>query len=108
MKKQLILLAATALIALSGCGKNASPASGSITDSHSAMGSTMHHSDSGELPAGLKPALNPAFKIGSRATITTGHMAGMEGAQATIVGAFDTTAYAVTFTTRGWNKSARP
>ena len=108
MKKQLILLAATALIALSGCGKSASPASGSITDSHSAMGSTMHHSDSGQLPAGLKPAVNPAFKIGSRADDHTGHMAGMEGAQATIVGAFDTTAYAVTFTTEDGIKVSAP
>ena len=62
-------------------GRNASPASRSITDSHSALGSTMHHSDSGQLPAGLGPAANPAFKIGSRATITTGHMTGMEGTQ---------------------------
>ncbi len=61
---------------------------------HSAMG----HSGSGEIPAGLVEAAEPAFAPGSTAIITADHMDGMEGSEATIVGAFDTTAYAITYT----------
>lgn len=58
----------------------------------------MDHSGSGEVPAGLQEAENPTYPVGSQATIKNGHMEGMEGAEATIVGAYDTTAYAVTYT----------
>jgi hypothetical protein len=42
-------------------------------------------------------AENPSFKVGSKAIIQTDHMEGMKGATATIVGAFDTTAYIVSY-----------
>lgn len=58
----------------------------------------MHHSSSGELPKGLKEAENPAFEVGSNAIMHTDHMEGMNGAEATIVGAFDTTVYAISYT----------
>lgn len=65
----------------------------------------MNHSSSGELPNNLKKADNPKYPVGSKATIKTDHMAGMNGAEATIVGAFDTVAYAVTYTpTTGGDK----
>lgn len=57
----------------------------------------MVHDDSGEIPEGLKEAENPTYNVGDKATITTGHMEGMEGAEATIVGAFDTIAYEVSY-----------
>lgn len=57
----------------------------------------MVHDDSGEIPDGLKEAKNPTYNVGDTATITTGHTEGMEGAEATIVGAFDTTAYEVSY-----------
>lgn len=57
----------------------------------------MVHDDSGEIPEGLKEAENPTYNVGETATITDGHMEGMEGAEATIVGAFDTVAYEVTY-----------
>ncbi|PGS46416.1 YdhK family protein [Bacillus sp. AFS041924] len=60
--------------------------------------SKMEHSGTSEVPMGLKVAENPTYKIGSKATITEGHMEGMKGAEATIVGAYDTIAYAVTYT----------
>ena len=58
----------------------------------------MNHSSSGKVPEGLKIAENPAFKVGSRAILRDGHMEGMIGAEATIVGAYDTTAYSISFT----------
>ncbi len=60
--------------------------------------SDMDHSSSGEVPDDLREAENPTFEVGSQAIIERGHMAGMEGAEATIVGAYDTTAYAVSYT----------
>ena len=57
----------------------------------------MVHDDSGEIPEGLKEAENPTYNVGETATITDGHMEGMEGEEATIVGAFDTVAYEVSY-----------
>lgn len=58
----------------------------------------MNHSSSGEVPKGLKEDVNPKFKVGSKAIINSDHMEGMEGAEATIVGAFDTTIYTISYT----------
>ncbi|ULT58759.1 YdhK family protein [Neobacillus drentensis] len=64
----------------------------------------MDHSGSGEIPAGLKVAENPKYKVGDQAILKSDHMEGMNGAEATVVGAFDTIAYAVTYTpTTGGN-----
>jgi hypothetical protein len=43
-------------------------------------------------------AKNPTFKVGDQVVIHGSHMEGMDGAKAKFVGAYDTTAYAVTFT----------
>ncbi|RYM06084.1 DUF1541 domain-containing protein [Sporolactobacillus sp. THM7-7] len=68
-------------------------------DSHSEGHMDMDmHSSSGEVPKGLKEAKDPAFKVGSKAVIHADHMEGMNGAEATIVGAYDTTVYAVSYT----------
>lgn len=58
---------------------------------------SMMHDDSGELPDGLKKAENPKYEVGSTAIIQANHMEGMKGAEATIVGAFDTTVYEVSY-----------
>lgn len=63
---------------------------------HSEM--DMNHSSSGDVPEGLKAAENPTYEVGSQAIIESGHMESMKGAEATIVGAFDTTAYAISYT----------
>ncbi len=57
----------------------------------------MDHSGTGEVPEDLKVADNPTFKVGSHAILKEGHMDGMKGAEATIIGAYDTTAYSVSF-----------
>src|SRR4051794_19976422 len=68
-----------------------------MDDKNMDMGN-MEHSGSGEVPKGLKKAENPTFKVGSHAIVKSEHMEGMNGAEATIVGAYDTIAYAVTYT----------
>ncbi|MFD1136822.1 YdhK family protein (plasmid) [Paenibacillus urinalis] len=60
--------------------------------------SEMNHSTSGEVPENLKEAENPKYPVGTKAIIKEGHMEGMKGAEATIVGAYDTTAYAISYT----------
>ncbi len=52
----------------------------------------------GEIPTGLQEAEDPTYPVGSNAIITATHMPGMEGAEATIAGAFDTTVYEVSYT----------
>ncbi|MFP5109044.1 YdhK family protein [Neobacillus sp. C211] len=58
----------------------------------------MNHSSSGGVPKGLKEEKNPTYKVGSKAIVHSEHMEGMNAAKATIVGAYDTIAYAVTYT----------
>lgn len=58
----------------------------------------MDHSSSEEVPEGLKEAKNPTYEVGSQAILETDHMEGMKGAKATIVGAYDTTAYVISYT----------
>lgn len=58
----------------------------------------MDHSSNGELPRGITVATTPKFKVGSEAIINTDHMEGMDKAVATIVGAFNTTAFTITYT----------
>lgn len=67
-------------------------------DSGSDEGMDMEHSGSGEVPDDLKEAENPIYEVGSKAIIQTDHMEGMKGAEATIVGAFETTAYVISYT----------
>ncbi|MFX3839288.1 YdhK family protein, partial [Streptococcus suis] len=50
------------------------------------------------IPPGLKSAGNPTYKVGSQAIIKSDHMEGMNGATATVVGAYDTTAYSISYT----------
>ncbi|MGN8647589.1 YdhK family protein [Gracilibacillus sp. HCP3S3_G5_1] len=60
--------------------------------------SGMNHSSTGEIPEGLQEADNPSYEVGSQAIIESDHMPGMNGAEATIVGAYDTTVYTVSYT----------
>ncbi|MFC9710240.1 YdhK family protein [Paenibacillus sp. NPDC056933] len=99
MKKYVIIGLTTVMagsLMLSGCGKSAEQNSNS-SDSHAASTGEMHHSDSGDLPEGLHEKSNPTYPVGSQAVMSTDHMAGMKGAEATIVGAYETTAYAVSY-----------
>ncbi|MDR7071057.1 YdhK family protein [Fictibacillus barbaricus] len=59
---------------------------------------SMDHSGSGKVPKNLKAAKNPKYEVGSKAVINADHMKGMKGAKATISGAYNTTAYVVSYT----------
>lgn len=61
-------------------------------------GGMEHPMDGGPAPEGMASAEDPEFPVGTEVTLTADHMEGMEGATATISGAFDTTTYAVSFT----------
>ena len=99
MKPYLLILTIAIMIVISGCGKNNSDGENSGTNNepqHENM--EMEHSGSGEVPPTLKEAENPTYQVGSTAIIETDHMKGMKGAEATIVGAYDTVAYSVSYT----------
>ena len=101
MKKHLLFLSLAMIIGLSGCGNkttNEKNADGNNEPEQEDMEMEMNHSGSGEVPATLKVAENPTYEVGSEAIIETDHMKGMKGAVATIVGAYDTTAYTISYT----------
>ncbi|WP_251555059.1 YdhK family protein [Neobacillus muris] len=60
--------------------------------------SEMNHTGSGEVPEGLAEAEIPKYPVGSEVVIHADHMPGMDNAEATVSGAFDTTVYSVTYT----------
>ena len=68
----------------------------SSSSSSEGMGD-MVHDDSGVIPDGLMEAENPTYKVGDSVIMQAGHMEGMEGAEATIIGAFDTIVYEVSY-----------
>ncbi|MTT31369.1 DUF1541 domain-containing protein [Terrilactibacillus sp. BCM23-1] len=83
------------LLALTACSTN------DDQRNHSESKTTTTHShlhSSATVPKGLKVAKDPKYKVGSEVIIHADHMKGMKGATATIVGAYDTTAYAVSYT----------
>ncbi|KOO50766.1 YdhK family protein [Priestia koreensis] len=97
MKKTWLAIGAAAIIALSGCSSSGHDEK-SDGQSHEMNHEGMNHSSSGEVPKNLQASQNPTFKIGSEAIMKADHMKGMDGAKATIVGAYDTTAYTVSYT----------
>ncbi|GAA1857714.1 YdhK family protein [Brevibacterium marinum] len=64
----------------------------------SSGGGHEHASDGGQPPEGIEKASDPKFAVGDDVVLSADHMPGMKGADATITGAFDTTAYAVSYT----------
>lgn len=114
MKRAITLtaLTLTSALALAACGNgtesdNADPATTSAettaettTDAadegeHDAHD---HPADGGAPPAGIVEADSPTYPVGTEVTLTADHMPGMDGAPATISGAFDTTTYSVSYT----------
>lgn len=57
-----------------------------------------HPADGGPPPAGIDEADDPTYPVGTEVVLTADHMPGMDGAEATISGAFDTTTYSVSYT----------
>lgn len=108
MRFKTVSVLAIAALALAGCTNSqkdsdlkvdtatsvAVPASSASSAAHEHV----HATDGGQAPAGMKEATNPAFPVGTQVVLQADHMDGMKGATATVVGAFDTTAYAVSYT----------
>lgn len=97
MKKKLLIIGVTFAFVLAGCGSMVTNKEES-TKSEKVSHGDMVHSDDGSIPNGLIKTENPTYVVGSEAIIQTDHMEGMKGATATIVGAFDTTAYSINYT----------
>ena len=76
----------------------------STTSQHEGHGSSSdsggmeHPMDGGPAPEGIETAASPTYPVGTEVTLTADHMEGMDGANATIAGAYDTYTYAVDFT----------
>jgi hypothetical protein len=92
-KLVMVLLSITTALFLTACSGEEEKSSTNDHNSHA----NMEHSGSGELPEGLHEATEPAYKVGGKAIITDDHMPGMDGAEATIVGAFDTVVYSLSY-----------
>lgn len=100
MKKQLLVIGVTFALVLAGYGSAATNDEESTKSAevfHEDMNDMVHSGD-GSIPNGLMKAANPTYAVGSEAIIQTDHMEGMQGATATIVGAFNTTAYSINYT----------
>lgn len=99
--RSLMGIASAALaLTLAGCSEPEESAHEGIhmeEDSHAGM----DHSSSGEVPDGLQAAENPAFEVGSQVLVEADHMAGMQGMEATVSGAYDTTVYSISYTPEG-------
>lgn len=94
ISQPLALITLATALAVSGCSSesNDAPADNAAHDEHD------HPADGGPAPAGIADATNPTYPVGTEVTLTADHMPGMDGATATISGAYDTTAYAVSYT----------
>ena len=57
----------------------------------------MNYSTTGEVSEDLRKAEDPAFPVGSHVLIRTGLEEGMEKVEGTVVGAYETTAYMVSY-----------
>ena len=100
MKSSLILTLLVLLLAACSNNNNENSSNkseeGMDMSSHDMEGMDM--SGSGEVPEGLKVAEKPKYEVGSNAIINADHMKGIDGAEATIVGAYDTIVYTISYT----------
>ncbi len=100
-KKRIIFVSLMAALVLSACSndneENAKPVDRGAKEIQEDTMENHSHSEDNGIPEGLKEAESPAYEPGSTATIKEGHMEGMQGAEATIMGAYDTTAYAISY-----------
>jgi len=110
MRKHLMTTVAAGVLGgalvFTGCstGGDQDQATPSTTSQHEGHGSSSdsggmeHPMDGGPAPEGIETAASPTYPVGTEVTLTADHMEGMDGANATIAGAYDTYTYAVNFT----------
>ncbi|WP_448223782.1 YdhK family protein [Gordonia iterans] len=101
LKSAVIAGAIGGLLVVTGCTSTdvssptspVSPPRSGVMD-HSMMD---HPSDGGEAPAGMQPAVDPKYPVGTEVTLNADHMQGMQGTKAKIVGAYRTYTYSVSY-----------
>lgn len=98
MKSRHVYIAAifTVLLLFYGCSSGEKN-----SDNQTQSNQTEHeHQETGssDIPEGLEPAADPTYKEGSQVVLKADHMEGMDRAEATVLNAFDTIAYQVTYT----------
>ncbi|KFC52612.1 hypothetical protein GY12_03395 [Micrococcus luteus] len=110
MRKRLMTTVAAGVLGgalvFTGCstGGDQDQATPSTTSQHEGHGGSSdsggmeHPMDGGPAPEGIETAASPTYPVGTEVTLTADHMEGMDGANATIAGAYDTYTYAVDFT----------
>ena len=110
MRKHLMTTVAAGVLGgalvFTGCstGGDQDQATPPTTSQHEGHGSSSdsggmeHPMDGGPAPEGIETAASPTYPVGTEVTLTADHMEGMDGANATIAGAYDTYTYAVDFT----------
>lgn len=92
--------ASLTLVACTGTDTGTSPQESAATTAEAEHGDHHmdHPADGGPAPAGIVEAADPTYPAGTEVILEADHMPGMKGAPATISGAFDTTAYSVSYT----------
>jgi uncharacterized protein involved in copper resistance len=98
--KKLLLFVTIVVVIISGCAAKDTPKNQSSNQEmdHSTMNhSNMDHSSSDTLPKNMKNKNNPTYKVGNKVMVKESHMEGMKGAIATVTGAYETTAYIVSY-----------
>ena len=110
MRKRLMTIVTAGMLGgalvFTGCstGGDQDQATPPTTSQHEGHGSSSdsggmeHPMDGGPAPEGIETAASPTYPVGTEVTLTADHMEGMDGANATIAGAYDTYTYAVDFT----------
>lgn len=98
-----LTLTAVGLLALTACagtdeGSSAHASHSSSAVQASSSGGHQHSADGGQAPAGIASATDPKYPEGDSVVLAADHMPGMKGAKATVSGAYQTTAYAVSYT----------
>lgn len=100
---RVLALAAASLLALTACGSNESNAKSEaealVSSAAAAHADHANHpTDGGPAPAGIAEASDPTYPVGTEVVLAADHMSGMDGATATVVGAYQTYTYSVNYT----------
>lgn len=101
MKRVMFICSVTAALLLAGCDESKKPYEPKLDREHN----TEMKSLPGEQGfSDYKAADKPTFAIGSQVIINSAHTKGMKDAKATVVGAFDTVAYSVSYISTAGNQ----
>ncbi len=100
---RVLALAAASMLALTACGSNESTAKSEaetlVSSAAAAHADHANHpADGGPAPDGIAEASDPTYPVGTEVVLAADHMSGMDGAAATIVGAYQTYTYSVNYT----------